>query len=575
MKVLSLRVLFVLLVNIVYARNFLRDLVDQIVKVENIKFVVFFDPNITEYRFYDFSVPKMIFDLKGTDYPILKMHHSTNILTVWYLYSGTSKTEDFNKIIRKLLLFNMDSKFLVIVESYDEGLNTSLKLREFNILNVLIVFEDNLFTYTPFPNFTIKSVKATDKLYPRKSSNIHSNNITMSLKNFPPRSVRINSSKSFGTAVDLMETFTNQINGTFNPKQTDENHDDMKDLANGKVDFITFSEMFISENKTEAFINFQNISTVLNIVKVIIIVPLPKKMHLKPFNPVVWFIIFALICYEATLITVILKRLGRPEFNFSYNFGNILRSFLAQPFVYTRAKFIRGLANFYFWSIFSGFILTVWYSAVLGSFITTSVREKPINTIEDIKAVNLKILMPQQEARYMKYIPQIETFRSIFEQKPLYLYFIHKFNLEDKYGYVDISDIWEYLVVPQMKHFQDIRFKQLDFSLTTIATYYNINYDSLYKFEFNRFIHRVKDVGLYQFWNKKFFNDMLKNKKFKKIPKRIAERAEPLGIDFYLICFHHWGISLFFSGIVFLIELFYDIYKRKDDIQLVGYFYIE
>lgn len=562
-------------------QDFSKTLIERILLTENIDFLIFIGiKNYSEIVDSFKEFPKMVFteETFQINYPLVFSHSSRTLTVVFPEGLGNIRT-----IIGRLLKFNEQSKFLALTQSTNVQIETLQIFQEIKLLNTLSNYNKSVKTLDPFL-LKIMEIKITDKLYQSKTGNVNLHPITVSVTNLPPRSLKVNDSVYIGTLVDLLRTFTYHINGSFEPAFKPTSQGVMEELREGKYDFVCYLEYYLTSNSSADFINNKNTSTILDVVDVIIIVPIPKKLHqkyyfAKPFDLWTMLAILILIIVSSSVITIANRSINIEKYDFGYNFGNMLRSIIAQAYPTYEFRILKSWGFVCMLVVFLGFILNIWYGAQLGSFITTFLWEKPMETVQDIQKQKLKVLVPKEEEHYLEFLPDIESYIDIFKLTPALLYFTNKMNLNDKFGYAELSDNWEHFVIPEMIYFQKLKFRKIKFSLSRIAIYLNINHDSFYKTEINRFISRIKDIGLYQFWSRKYFYEILK---YKKLPTRkpLSEknREIPLKLDFYVYSFEIFGTFLLLSLIIFILELIFNCYNKyveREIVELVGYFYIE
>lgn len=220
---------------------------------------------------------------------------------------------------------------------------------------------------------------------------------------------------------------------------------------------------------------------------------------IKPFEWKVWLSLFLLLLFTSRLITVVLNKTIRNG-DFGYFFGIVKRAFTSLTFQFQPQNPLQSMKIFYLIIIVFGFMVNLWYSALLGSFLITQLKEEPINTIEDFKREKKKILLSESDYRMIETIFDMTHFSDVFEvvDRPYLRY--QKNILNTSHSYVEKTDHWKYFSVPLMDFHNDFRFCLTSINLNIYNFYLNINADSLYKEKLNRFLFLIRDVGLYQFY---------------------------------------------------------------------------
>lgn len=160
-----------------------------------------------------------------------------------------------------------------------------------------------------------------------------------------------------------------------------------------------------------------------------------------------------------------------------------------------------------------GFIVTVWYSALLGSFLTTFIREPQIRYFAEFKKSNLKILFPSVG------------------------------NLNTSNRFRDI----EYLIV-KLPRKEEVR---------------------CYRERFNRYIDIVKDTGLYEFWKSRYFKETFNftSKEFSMLSKKskntIEDHRRILDVNYFLGPFILLLVGSIIATFVFIFEILKNILNKN------------
>lgn len=128
-------------------------------------------------------------------------------------------------------------------------------------------------------------------------------------------------------------------------------------------------------------------------------------------------------------------------------------------------------------------------------------------------------------------------------------------NMEDGHAYTEDSNHWNYFIVPQMKYHRETKLIRLPNNTGSMfLTFYLDNSKLHLKDTLNKFILRLKDVGLY-----KHYTDLvyLESKQlglvtYKHIPK--PPRVRILTLRYFTFIFMAWFVGIVISFVVLIIE---------------------
>lgn len=234
-------------------------------------------------------------------------------------------------------------------------------------------------------------------------------------------------------------------------------------------------------------------SNTLEDISVFVIVPksdfIDSSLYLvKPFSLILWICCFIYLILGSLIVFLTFYK-TKKKIDFWKIFNQLLRSLLSQSFSGSLQGF--QISFIYLLAILFGFIMAVWYSALLGSFLTTFIRKPQITSVEQLKASNLKIL--HEEIDISQY----------FGYKELQDYFVIC-NVHDlkramwtgnrSYGHLVPSIMWKLSSLSEK--FIIIKNFNLETSYLRIIWRFN----SYYKKQFDRYINILQNTGLYNYW---------------------------------------------------------------------------
>lgn len=548
---------------------------------------------------------KLIFN-SNSSYPILKLDFTSNLFNI---IISANESRFLELSFKNVLKFNHLSKILLIF-MFPTNFNTVFKLMlDNNYVNVLALeyseFEDmadyyyydiawrndnciykpeivvcqqllnSTWRFITKDSKTMQATfnKANTVLFKNKLKNLNLSMIGLLLSNEFPRTQLYNAVETFGYIGRILHTFCDLVNASltltpmiFGLNKLKQKQEIFKEASNYFA--TSFENLVYNKNSTH---DVQQMSTVLESMPYLVIVPepvclAPHSYLFKPFEPMVW--------YSVLLLIFVMSFVARGPF--WKNFSDVLRAILLQSFRFHSKSWSSSL---HMLLVIFGFIMTTLYNALIGSFVTTTLYEKHLNSLEDIEKSGLKILVDDNE-NLLNSFPNISKFRNVFENVSRTQFFNQSYYFNNRYGYLEYGDRWEYYYKPRMRHVKRNVFRKTDIVVTYFPVQLIIKDDFILKAQFNRFLDIIRDVGLYQHWTRGAFTEAI-NYKIKGIPKvdfrlnnfnefyftdhmRLIDppRIQALGISFIKYGLLEFGIGLFISGIVFILEYLKIMLKR-------------
>lgn len=403
----------------------------------------------------------------------------------------------------------------------------------------LETFDNQFLTFRTFPEFQILR---TSVLEIENVSNIRANNFKILCSEALLLSTCIkekNKTLGYGRVFQLVNAFGKYVNGAI--EITSGNIYDIKSQIKGSS-----SSQYL--NSFPKLMEYQSIP----IESFLMLIILPKanlidsKLYLlKPFSWNLWLACFGYIIFGSTLLTITFSII-RQNANFWIFSNQLLRSLLSQSF----SDPINGLqmSVIYILALLMGFIIFTFYSAILGSFITTNLYEKQIVSLEDMRKVNMKLVHsydPKVIGTYMGY-NEIKDFAVHLTNKE---YIQTALNLNSTTGFLMPSNLFEFDIFKN-------KYKVSDFVLEQTFVRLEWNFANfIFKERFDKFITLSKDTGLYNYWSKKY--DLYKIGKSKIIVKSESySLLRVLDLNFITYPIFVLMSGLIISGIVFVFEVF-------------------
>uniref|UniRef100_T1GCL9 Ionotropic glutamate receptor C-terminal domain-containing protein n=1 Tax=Megaselia scalaris TaxID=36166 RepID=T1GCL9_MEGSC len=141
-------------------------------------------------------------------------------------------------------------------------------------------------------------------------------------------------------------------------------------------------------------LNCEITSNILEKYNLLVIVPKAEYIDssqyiAKPVSLSLWVLCLVYLIYGSTLLSAtffIIKR----DLSTWRTFNQLLRSLMSQS--YTSPLPGLQMTTVYLLAMSLEFIMTIFYSTFLGSFLTTYIREPQISILEELKRANMKIM---------------------------------------------------------------------------------------------------------------------------------------------------------------------------------------
>lgn len=478
--------------------------------------------------------------------PYIKYYiRNNNFLIVTF---GKTSTKYIN-IIEKLLYFQKHTKIILI--SFSNNTNILESFRSKNFTNVLLFNPKNsktFLTYYLFPKFKIS--KETGILsFKNNVKNIHGHTLKICAVESSVRGIKIvrNGEIEFGGYLtSIFKTFIEYLNGTLELELLEDMKECMNKIEARQADFVTGINPY-SEIHTE------HVTFVPYWLYYGILTPAPKKLKrflyiLSPMSWKVWLI------YLIFLILI--------PFSIYICFSNININYDVYMYFEATIKSLLGLtSNFsklYFRRvhiilIFFGFISYTWYCILLGSYLTTTLYEKKIETLEDFLKSPYKLCFLDLDYRYLlEKIPEIPTKKAISLTSSEMVHY-REITMNTSYGYATGSDLWKNFVKPLQKSYNLKKFVWNKHHLINYLIYIVLRENTFLKIEFEHFIYKIMDLGLYDYWTKKSFFE--KKLSLQKIQYDVENNIIVLDLNYFTYAFYTLIAGFLLAIFVYLFEI--------------------
>ncbi|XP_022226521.2 uncharacterized protein LOC111076834 [Drosophila obscura] len=416
--------------------------------------------------------PKMLLQGNNTSEQ-LKTHHDAPVLIITPLASDL----DVNlAAVRVLQMYLKDRQLTdILLMDVDVDGDTQSKVSYEDIFKVfwdagfphVLLFsgEDQLWSMKPFPRLKLTRTTLQDYLSERNSKDLMGVPLRVLVTNDPPHSF-VNEAKSVasagryqGSIINIFKLFATHLNATFEAVpfpglrryRTAEclslvmsNEAD----ACGSIFLMTFrypTSQPVRLNRVAIMAPFGN--------------PIAKFHYFfRPFDPYVWLWTGLSVAYIALLGALLHRwRFGR------WDVGQYL--LLAVQSLLTRSLTLPqcsgGIRLLLLLLLFAtGFVLSSLYVAQLSMMLTTKLYQRPIDSVADLRAANVSILLQQHNVRPNSVYGSTEELRERFllVEEPLHKQ--RRDGLDPRFAYVDSEDRMDFYLY-QQKFLRRPRMKKL------------------------------------------------------------------------------------------------------------------
>lgn len=467
--------------------------------------------------------------------------------------------------LMSFLFFQGYSKLLVIFEDNIDFESAQDVFIQWGILNFIFIsaqdFENTqeFYTFRKFPAFKVIKNKYSDSLespFFDHAKNLHKYAISSACPNDIPNCMSDDSKDYGGLMLNILIDFYSFVNSTLNIS-TEQNLKVVGFENYRGFDIYAWTAFApTTENFEEDYLAFEMSSYPLDFLHIFIVVPSPNPIQaslypVKPFTFEVWIAIACVILYS----TVLIKLSMIDDLEFGDHFTRMLRLAFAQSIQLQHNHPILSL--FYTLNMIFGFVISLWYGAILGSYMSTFLNEKPINSFDDIKAHGLEIIYPnfKENNKSFEDVPMIWENMDMFTLKPLEEASILFNTMDDSFAYLEDSNHWYNFMIPQMNYFNDVRLRRFDLNIGTSFLKFNFNVFSFYKNQFNRLIFLLKDVGLYKHYADMVFTHNLKHKFVNYSHFSPKSNIRVLRMNFFYYVFGGWSTGIGIGILVFVTEI--------------------
>ncbi|CAD7086955.1 unnamed protein product [Hermetia illucens] len=452
------------------------------------------------------TIPKLIYNNRF-QHVKTKSIFNANVLSIAFISDSNKENilEAFKATLEGNLLAKVIFYFLPEVIPNINLKNFSDWLWEERILYSLMVADDRVFTYNPYPEVRlveVTSIGSLESVFTAKLANFHGTAIrvvrSIELSRHIEYVDRDGNIQFGGRFMKTILAFIKKHNGTFVEQKAKEDMSDVEELfKNRKIDFISMTVMM--KGLTPSY----PISTITPCVLVPYQKELPRVFYLMlPFQMSAWILVGIGVIFILFVIAATELLYGRSPASICqevpFQVWRILTlqiHFRDELGTNHRRMFINFLATIQF------MLLLSLYQSGLSSFYTKSISTRQIDTPEDLVKTSYKIVSPPVPLKFLRelqLLPKSVLERFIGDDT---LVNANLKQMNPKFGYLPPSEFKDFLKELEERPSTKI------FHLTKICTPGMLlsiatQKDSPFKDIFDDTIFRLIDTGFMLKWHK-------------------------------------------------------------------------
>jgi len=245
---------------------------------------------------------------------------------------------------------------------------------------------------------------------------------------------------------------------------------------------------------------------------------------------------------------------------------NCLRGALGQSFyeVLRAPMVVRGI---YVQICLLGFLLTAWYNSYFSAYVTSSPKETPFHSYEDVLASNIKIVAWQEEYNELiGRITSLKKYEPLFYVEPNFNKFVtmrDSFNTE--FGYMMTTTKWV-VINAQQKVFTKPLFRMReDFCFFHNVPFgFPVHENSIYMEPIKSLILDITATGLVSHWAECGFMEQVEAGELRLIDLSPPKGFRAMQLQDLQYIWYGFAFMAVLSSSVFLLELFWHwLFQRR------------
>lgn len=359
----------------------------------------------------------------------------------------------------------------------------------------------------------------------------------------------------YGILSHVIENFIQYINGTpdfISPKELDERNITAHAPLEG-ANLTTYVQFVPSMSYSKNMLICLLRSNPIEPYKVFLVFNSPGQIDMdsystRPLDHNSWICIIVFIFYASILYTVS-RRLIKINKSYWASFSIVLRGILAQSFEMERTLVCIIVVVF-------GFMLTICYSALLGSYLTTLIYEDPLEDWSDVVEKNLTVMIMEtfNKENIRNNIPELGMYKDYIKYVPSQnrLYYG---PVDPNRALIGNTGFWKYMMELQMKFYNTRIYRRSKFNFGRSFLFIYHEHHLKYKYRLNYFLALIKETGLYNYWCSQAVYENLKYKFYPNLTIRQESAVNILTVRYFRKIFIIWGSGMLLGSVVFCLEM--------------------
>ncbi|KAH8269460.1 hypothetical protein KR018_003422 [Drosophila ironensis] len=240
--------------------------------------------------------------------------------------------------------------------------------------------------------------------------------------------------------------------------------------------------------------------------------------------------------------------------------NKILRGILAQPFVLPRLLSPK-LMLIYWLLLISGFFMSNYYIANLATWLVHPPAGKQIGSWKQLSNSNFKILIVQSDLDLLREVignELIDTYIDTFQLADTVEFQKRRLSMDGSNAYPVTNNLWPILQLSQERLHRPIYRKSPEFVFVPfLPLSLPLPDNCIFRRSIQLYLGRTAQSGLYEFWFRKSFDEMVRLRKItNKVDRNYQIYQDLTWHNFYLVWLAYMALILI-SLVVFLVEIGY------------------
>lgn len=290
---------------------------------------------------------------------------------------------------------------------------------------------------------------------------------------------------------------------------------------------------------------------------------IPQYMYIvRPLKGHLWVFLFFSVIYIGLIMNTF-DRILQNNGSFGKAFLNAIAFILNIPATFRLSSVHwKQIIGVYINLLILGFVLTNYYTTLLASFMTTTVFNDDLHTVDDLVAAGIPVMVQTFDAdRLFTKLKDTDQLRRILKIVSPEEYNEHRNKFNQSFAYPVASDKWNFFAM-QQKYSDRPMFRYSDICTSrNLPVSYIMAYDSHLQESLKDFILRVWCSGLNYYWITKDFEAAIRMGEMKRFHNHVGVRAVTL--ETLLVAWLMLAVGLTLSAIAFAVEFFAQLLGKK------------